>query len=346
MPPPVGTSAETKTTFDVPDESTEAVEASDPLPLAVAILARSAAKAPPSHAGVDPARFMQLLRDLWGGDARAAPSSVSFLRAFPSIFALDIEHRSYGTRGPPASASALNETRFFAIDTVRLTSAAADRAALAAASASSRKTPRIPPGAWPPAAVALLSGFDAALLPRTTQRPSAKVWAPLLERILRERGNRVAVHDVLSAVQAEAFANNLPFPPHAAAWFALSAEPLYARIRPVWSEEITGWRGGDAAEKTVLPKHVRRAAEALAAGRGETRVAATAELKLALSRTKPGAATETKATAAISSRLSSVMAAVELMPRDGPTALDFDAETLRNLAAEAESRGVASKKCV
>jgi hypothetical protein len=153
------------------------------------------------------------------------------------------------------------------------------------------------------------------------------------------------VHDVLSAVQAEAFANNLPFPPHAAAWFALSSEPLYARIRPVWSEEITGWRGGDAAEKTVLPKHVRRAAEALAAGRGETRVAAAAELKLALSKTKPGAATEPKATAVISSRLSSVMAAVELMPRDGPTALDFDAETLRNLAAEAESRGVASKKC-
>ena len=97
-------------------------------------------------------------------------------------------------------------------------------------------------------------------------------------------------------------------------------------------------------ESTLLPKHVRRAAEALAAGRGETKVAAAAELKLALSRTKPGAASEPKATAAISSRLSSVMAAVELMPKDGPTALDFDAETLRILAAEAESR-VVSKTC-
>ncbi len=66
------------------------LDASDALPLSVAILARAAAESPARCGALDPARFMQLLRDLWGGDARDVPPSIAFLRSFPTVFALDV----------------------------------------------------------------------------------------------------------------------------------------------------------------------------------------------------------------------------------------------------------------
>ena len=341
--------------------SMEGVDSSDPLPLAVAILSRASCES------INPARFMQNLRDMWGGDARDAPSSIAFLRAYPTVFALDVEHRSYTSRGNTAPSSVTNNN-YFAVDAVRLTMAATARAQASAEAALFRSKslslpPRLPPGAWPPAAAALLSHFDASLLPRTTSRPPPKIWAPLLERILRERGDgstfRVSVHDLLAAVHAEAFAANLPFPPHAVAWFALSSEPLYARIRAVWSEEIElsldgGGGVGVGVGKTIggstgsnnnnIPKHIRRAALMLAQS-GENKIPKSQlEHTLSVAREAAAAAvvatTTTTATCSLSplqKRMSSVMVAVELLPITGQTALEKDIEMLHTLAAEPES---------
>ena len=146
--------------------------AADPLPLAVAILARA-------RAGVDPARFMQLLREHWGGDLRDVPPSTAFLRAFPAIFAVETEERVYsppaarGTRhagADEAARAAAPRGRYGAIKAVRLTRAA-EAVAAAAADAAVGAPLAIPLGSWPPAAIALLKGFAWNLLPCTTARP-------------------------------------------------------------------------------------------------------------------------------------------------------------------------------
>ena len=366
------------------------IDSADPLPLAVAILATHAAE---TATPLNPARLMQLLRDMWCGDARDVPSSIAFLRAYPTVFALDVAHRrpppplaARGSpaisaaatpatflRGPSTSASAsasattpatashrtlttamstatvsanANATAggYFTIDAVRLTAAATSRAADAATAATRRGGAQKPltPGTWPPAAATLLSRYDVSLLPRTTTRPSAALWAPLLERILRERGEgatyRVSLHDLLAAVHAEAFARNLPFPPHAVVWFTLSSEPLYARIRAVWGEELGEGVNREALlslNKSGVPKNVRRAAQLVAAQGGVSgeNTIPLDQLKRALLNDHSAAARATANYCFKTSRMASVMVAVELLPLNGPTAYDTDIAILHELAA-------------
>ena len=204
-------------------------EVSNPLPLTVALLyARHRAS---GGGGLTPAELLRDLGALWQGDARDLPPSISYLRAFPALFVTE-----YGVR-PNSRPVGLHP------QCIRLSPKAlalAGAGVSAAGSAASSPAPPQPPS--PAAARALLAATPLHWLPALTSTPCPLTWGPAIEGLLEEQGQgpsrRLPLHALLASIQALALERGLPLPPSSAHWFVLSPHPSYARLRPLWGEQV------------------------------------------------------------------------------------------------------------
>ena len=206
--------------------STWVDDVSNPLPLTVALLLARHRASP--GAGVTPLDLLRDLGALWPGDGRDKPGTIAFLRSFPALFTTTYEHRP-GSRGLHPHL-------------IRLSPAAL---ALATAAAGSPPPPACRYSSSPalsPEARALLQATPLHWLPVLTPSPCADTWGPLLEGLLAAEGHpptgRMALPALLPRIQALALAQGLAMPPNSAHWFALSPHPRYARIRPLWDEQL------------------------------------------------------------------------------------------------------------
>jgi hypothetical protein len=290
------------------DSPTPDVElANNPLPFTVGLLLKKHRASPGS--GLSPSELLRDLGSLWPGDARDLPSSISYLRAFPALFTVELERRPAAGLHPKL---------------IRLSPAALELASSPPrAGVASRTDGQILPSLGdaalalgasrlPDEARALLAATPLHWLPSTTSAPCPATWGPLLIELLTREGQgpsrRMQLHTLLPCIQTLALRKALPLPPNTAHWFALTPHAPFARIKPVWEEEMDR----SASSSSVHSAAVGAAQQMTYAAAAQAAAAARAQLT-----------------------------AVELVP-EGSTALDEDISALARLAEQVRLRAATS----